>query len=164
MTTGRSLRIGEAVLGGGVLALGLFVAWETSLIRVAPNATAVSPRLFPYIVAVGLVLIGAALLREALAGHIAHEGGMAIDWRAAGIVAAALVVQLWLLEWIGWIVATASMFAAVAWAFGSRRLWLDVAIGVVLASLALAVFNYGLGLTLPAGSVFEQLMGDDDDS
>jgi putative tricarboxylic transport membrane protein len=164
MTTGRSLRIGEAALGGGVLALGLFVAWETSLIHVAPTYAATSPRLFPYIISVGLVLIGAALLREALAGHIAHEGGMALDWRAAAVVAAALVVQLWLLERIGWIVATSLMFAAVALAFGSRRVWLDVAIGVVLASLALAVFNYGLGLTLPAGSVFEQLMGEDDDS
>ena len=41
---------------------------------------------------------GLLLLREALFGHIAHERGMALDWRAAGLVGAALIVQLLLLE------------------------------------------------------------------
>jgi putative tricarboxylic transport membrane protein len=164
MTTGRSLRIGESALGAGVLALGLFVAWETSRIQVAPSYAAIGPRLFPYIVAAGLVIIGVLLLREALFGHIAHERGLALDWRATALVAAALVLQLLLLEWLGWIIATTLLFVIVARAFGSRRLLVNAAIGLVLTGLAFAVFNYGLGLSLPTGTLFEQLLGGDEDS
>ncbi len=90
MTTGRSLRVGETVLAAGVLALGLFIAIETARLQVAPTQAAVGPRLFPGLVAAGLLLVGAALLREALFGHIAHEGGFELDWPAVGLVSAGL--------------------------------------------------------------------------
>ena len=54
MTTGRGLRIGEAVLGGVVPGLGLFVAIETSLMEVAASNAAIEPRLFPFLIAFGL--------------------------------------------------------------------------------------------------------------
>ena len=164
MTTGRSLRIGEAVLGGGVLALGLFVAVETSMLEVAPTHATVGPRLFPFLVAAGLIVVGALVLRQALFGHIAHERGFELDWAAVALVSAGLIVQLLLLESLGWILATALLFVAVARAFGSRRLLLDAAIGVVLASLAFGVFNYGLGLSLPTGTLVESLLPADEES
>jgi putative tricarboxylic transport membrane protein len=158
MTTGSSLRLGESVLGGAVLALGLFVAFETYQLEVAPSQATVGPRLFPFLVAIGLIVVGAALLREALFGHIAHEGGFELDWRAVGLVSAGLVLQMLLLESLGWVVAAALLFVAATLAFGSRRLVLDAAIGVVLAGLAFVIFNYGLGLSLPTGTVIEGLL------
>lgn len=163
MTTGRSLRIGEAVLSGGVLALGLFVAVETALIEVAPSNAAVGPRLFPFLVATGLIVVGLALLREAFFGHIAHERGWELDWRAVLLVSAGLVLQMLLLESLGWIVAATLLFVAATLAFGSRRLLLDAAIGVVLTGFAFVLFNYGLGLTLPTGTVIEQLLPTEQD-
>ena len=56
------------------------------------------------------------------------------------------------------IIATTLLFVAATLAFGSRRLVLDAAIGVVLTGLAFVLFNYGLGLTLPTGTVIEQLL------
>jgi putative tricarboxylic transport membrane protein len=164
MTTGRSLRIGEAVLGGAVLALGLFVAVETSMLKVAPTHATVGPRLFPFLVAAGLVVVGALVLHQALFGHIAHERGFELDWVAVALVSAGLVAQLLLLETVGWVLATTLLFVAVARAFGSRRLAVDAAIGVVLASLAFAVFNYGLGLSLPTGTLVESLLPADEES
>lgn len=158
MTTGRSLRIGEAVLSAGVLVVGLFVAVETALIKVAPSNAAVGPRLFPFLIATGLIVVGLALLREAFFGHIAHERGWELDGRAVGLVSAGLIVQMLLLESLGWIIATTLLFLAATLAFGSRRLVLDVAIGVVLTGFAFVLFNYGLGLTLPTGTVIEQLL------
>ena len=60
MTTGSGLRIGEAVLGGVVLGLGLFIAIETSLLEVAASNAAIGPRLFPFLIAAGLLVVGAA--------------------------------------------------------------------------------------------------------
>jgi putative tricarboxylic transport membrane protein len=158
MTTGRSLRVGEAVLGGGVLALGLFIGIETALIEVAPSQATVGPRLFPFLVATGLVVVGLLVLREAFFGHVAHERGFELDWLAVALISAGLLVQMFLLETIGWIPATTILFVAVTRAFGSRRLLIDAAIGVVLASLAFVIFNYGLGLDLPLGTLIEDLL------
>ena len=75
MTTGSSLRIGEAILGGVVLGLGLFIAIETSMLEVAASNAAIGPRVFPFLIAAGLLIVGALVLRQAFFGHIAHEGG-----------------------------------------------------------------------------------------
>lgn len=155
MTAGRSLRLGEAVLGAGVLALGLFIAFETSQMEIGPGHAAVGPRLFPFLVAAGLVVVAAALLREAFFGHIAHERGFELDWLAMALVSAGLVVEMLLLEWAGWIIAAAVLFVFVARAFMSRRLVLDVLIGVALTALTFVVFSYGLDLELPAGKLPE---------
>ena len=72
MTTGRNLRWGEAAFGCGVAGLGVLIAFQTVTHAGSANAV-VGPALFPFLVAAGLVIIGAALLREAFAGHIAHD-------------------------------------------------------------------------------------------
>ena len=152
MTTGRSLRLGEAVLGGGVLAMGLFVAFETTGLR-APTGGGVGPTLFPFLIAAGMVAIGVLLLREAFFRHIAHERGLELDWVGVGLVSAGLIAQVLLLERAGWILATALLFMAAARAFGSRRLLADAALGLALAGLAFVVFTYGLDLSLPGGDL-----------
>lgn len=157
MTTGRSLRVGEMVLGGLVLALGLFIAVETAMFDVAPSQAAVGPRLFPSLVAAGLLVVGGLLLRQALAGRIAHEGGLALDWLGVALVSAGLVVQFLLVEWVGWIPATTLLFVAAARAFGSRRTLADAAMGLALAGLSFVIFSYGLDLSLPTGELWEGL-------
>jgi putative tricarboxylic transport membrane protein len=158
MTTGTSLRVGETVLGGGVLALGLFVAFQTAQMTVAPSQAMVGPRLFPFLVATGLVVVGLALLREAVFGHIAHEGGFELDWRAVALIAGGLIAQLLLLESLGWMFATTVLFVATTLAFGSRRLLVDAALGLALSGFAFVSFNYGLGLDLPVGTVVERIL------
>ena len=163
MTTVRTLRLSEAILGGAVLALGLFIAIETSQLEVAPSNAAIGPALFPFIIGGGLIVIGALLLREALFGHMAHERkGVELDWIPVVLVSAGLLAQMLLVETLGWIISTTLLFAAVARAFGSRRILLDAVIGLGLAALAFGVFNYGLDLTLPTGTVFEDLLSPDD--
>lgn len=156
MTTGRSFRIGEAVLGGGVLALGAFIAFETTR-GVGPTNAVIGPALFPYLIAASLVLVGAFLLREAFAGHVPHEGGFELDIVAVALVSAGLAAQFLLLETLGWIPSAALLFMVVARAFGSRRLVIDAALGLALAGLSFVAFNYGLDLTLPGGALGDLL-------
>ena len=162
MATTLGLRVGEAVLGGVVLGLGLFIGIETSLMEVAPSNAAIGPRLFPFLVAGGLRVVGLLELRQALFGRIAHERGFELDWRAVAWVAGGLLVQLWLIERLGWIVATALLFLAGTLAFYDRRVVLNLAIGAALAALTFWVFNDGLGLSLPVGTVFEDLLASDE--
>jgi len=129
---------------------------------VAPSNAAIGPRLFPFLVAGGLLVVGLLVLRQALFGHIAHERGFELDWRAVAWVAGGLLVQLWLIERLGWIVATALLFLAGTLAFYDRRVVLNLAIGAALAALTFWVFNDGLGLSLPVGTVFEDLLASDE--
>ena len=109
-------------------------------------------------VAAGLLVVGAALLREALAGHIAHEQGFELDGRAVALVSAGLLVELLLLEWAGWIIAATLLFVLAARAFMSRRLLVDLMLGLALAALTFLVFAYGLDLSLPVGTAIEPLL------
>ena len=158
MTTGRSLRIGESMLSLGVLALGLFIAAQTALLDVGPSQAAAGPRLFPSLIAIGLIAVGVSLLREAFFGHIAHERGWELDWRAVILVTAGLVAQMLLLESLGWIVATTLLFLATTLAFGSRQALQGIVYGVALSAFVFVSFNYGLGLDLPTGAVIERLL------
>ena len=154
MTTGRSLRIGEAVLGGGLLALGALIAVQTMLTP-SVGRSVVGPALFPYLVAGGLILVALSLLREALAGHIAHEGGLELDRLPVVVIAAGLAAQFLLIEILGWIPSAALLFVVVARAFGNRRILLNAVLGLLLAGATFAAFNYGLDLNLPYGSITE---------
>lgn len=164
MTTGRELRIGEAVLGLVVLGLGLFVTAETALMEVAPSNAAIGPRLFPFLVAAGLLVVGVLVLRQAFFGHIAHERGFELDWKAVALVAVGLLVQLLLVESLGWILATTLLYLLAALAFAERRLLVTLLIGLALTGLTFVVFNYGLGLSLPTGSVLERLLPAEDEA
>lgn len=158
MTSGRSLRLAESALALAVLGLGLFIATQTAMLQVGPAHAAVGPRLFPFLVATGLIVIGLLLLREAVFGHIAHERGIELDWRAVALISAALVAEMLLLELAGWIVAATVLFVIVAAAFGSRRFLVDALLGLVLTAGIFLVFNYGLDLSLPAGSLAERYL------
>ena len=151
MTSARGLRLGEAVLAGFVLLLGVFVAVETALLRTGPGYSAVGPKLFPWLVAAGLLLVGVALLYEARAGAVAHPGGFDLDLPPALAVTAGLVLQMVLMKPAGFVIASAVLFVAVAYAFGSRRLALNAAVGLVLCTATYVAITRGLGLVLPAG-------------
>jgi putative tricarboxylic transport membrane protein len=151
MTTARGLRLGEALLAAAVLLLGVFLAVETAWLRTGPGYAAVGPKLFPWLVAAGLVLIGVTLLREARSGEVEHPVGFDLDLPPLLLVTAGLVAQMLLMRLAGFVIASSLLFVAVARAFGSRRLLRDAAIGVVLCAVVYLAFTRGLGLTLPAG-------------
>jgi putative tricarboxylic transport membrane protein len=147
----RGLRLGEAVLAAFILLLGVFVAIETANLRTGPGYAAIGPKLFPWLVAAGLVLVGLALLYEARAGAIAHPAGFQLDLPPALAVTAGLVLQMLLMRPAGFVIATAALFVAVTYALGSRRILLNVAIGLALCAITYVAFTRGLGLVLPAG-------------
>jgi putative tricarboxylic transport membrane protein len=147
----RGLRLGEAVLAAFILLLGAFVTVETALLRTGPGYAAIGPKLIPWLVGGGLLLIGIALLYEARAGAVAHPTGFELDLPPALVVTAGLVLQMVLIKPLGFVIATAVLFIAVAYALGSRRILLNAAVGVVLCAVTYVAFTRGLGLVLPAG-------------
>ncbi len=152
------LRIGETVIGLFTLGIGLFLAIDTW--RTPPSAAqaVVGPGLFPTLIAIAMGIVGLQLLWEGYLHRFVDEDTPDLDWRAVTIVAAALASQLFLLELFGWIICGTAVFTVSAMAFGSRRHVLNLLFGLMLTSVTYLVFDYGLDLDLPTGTLIEDVI------
>ena len=156
-----------------VMALGAFVAYDSVTGLTGPGYAQVGPGVFPVIVGIGLLLAGGGLLAVAIRGQwrvtwmdlapsagpgpSATSGPCHASLRSLMLVAAALALNVVLFAPLGFIAASAVLFACVATALGSKRFILDVVIGVGLAAAIYVVFTKGLGLQLPAGDLWTSL-------
>jgi putative tricarboxylic transport membrane protein len=150
-------RIDKADLAFGVLiaALGAFLAITGQSIN-SPRAW--GPALVPMIVAGGLMLLGTLTAFSAWRTPLAQDGAASEnDWPSFLFVLAAPVAFGAMSDPLGFPLAGATLFALVARGFASRRPLLDFAIGLALAGAAYLVFAKGLGLALPAGTVFKMM-------
>lgn len=75
-----------------------------------------------------------------------HSDWSAVLWCALGFLAFALTLEV-----LGWILAAALLFWAVAHGFGSRRPLFDISLALFLSSAIYLAFAVGLGLNLPSG-------------
>ena len=147
---------GQVAVAAGVLGIGALVLWGSFYLPTGGGYAQVGPGVVPRGVGIVLVLLGALLAREAFTGGFRGvdeeaERHLPMDWPAFAWVSAGILVYGVCVEPAGFILASTALFVLVARGFKSLRWWLNIVTGVVLASLVFAVFNYGLGLTLPAG-------------
>ena len=152
--------LGPRVFAVAILAFGLFVLLGTFQISGREGFSPAGPRFFRLIVAVGLLVFGALFLlsttlrRDRYLGEKAAAEGVVTNWPTTGMVAAILVVYAFLLNPLGYIVATALLFPAVAYVLGSRgrrKFLRNLAISVALGVLVFFSFTELLGVRLPDG-------------
>jgi putative tricarboxylic transport membrane protein len=109
----------------------------------------IGPRAFPYAIAAGLALLAIATALDAWRGVFPEREPD--DYRPLAWIVGGLVVQLALVSFTGFSVATGAVFAATARAFGYRRLWISYPVGVILSLAIWLAFAEGLNLVLPSG-------------
>lgn len=136
------------------IALVLFIlagviAWDASHLKVSANYSGIGPQTFPYAIAGFMALLGVWTVFEAWRGDFpAREKDeiAPIIWVVGGLAA-----QMMLLKVAGFSIATGLLFAATARAFGQRKLWFSIPVGIVLSFVVWAIFAKLLQLSLPAG-------------
>ncbi len=74
-----------------------------------------------------------------------------MNWAAFAWITGGIILYGLLVERAGFLIASTLLFVLVARGFASRRWLLNAVIGLAVAAFIFAVFNYGLGLQLPAG-------------
>jgi len=142
-------------VAGGVLAIGALILGGSFYLPTGGGYAQVGPGVVPRVVGVGLMLLGVILLREAFGGGFSGvdeeaEAKLPMDWVAFAWVSAGIIGYGLLVEPAGFVIASTLLFVLVARGFNSRRWLLNAVTGLVLAIIVFAIFNYGLGLTLPA--------------
>ena len=147
---------GQVGVAAGVAAIGALILGGSFFLPTGGGYAQVGPGVVPRVVGVVLVILGAVLLREAFSGGFSGvdeeaEAKLPMDWPAFAWVSGGIIAYGLLVEGAGFIIASTILFVMVARGFNSRRWLLNAITGLVLAVIIFAIFNYGLGLTLPAG-------------
>lgn len=118
----------------------------------------IGPRVFPYVIGTFMVVLAVLLAIAAARGDVPQaEEGEDIDlttppdWLTVGKLVAILVLNLLLVNVLGWVITGAFLFFGCAWALGSRTLVRDVVVGLVLSVASWYFFYSGLGVPLSPG-------------
>ena len=142
------------LIAGLLLALlAALIAWSTWQMRIIPVHAKVGPQMFPYFAALALAIVGICFIIQALRNS---SGKLVADtdetnWMALGLIAFGFIFEILFIKSLGFILASTVLFMAVAMAYGSRRYFRDIAIGLIITSAAYFGFTRLLNLQLPAG-------------
>jgi len=161
-TTTTKRNTGELVLAVLLAALGVYLLVDAGAIAVPGSTNTLGPRFFPYLVGGLTVVTGAFLALRVLRGDRAPsddsedvDPDAPTDWRAVAVIAVAFLAHALLINVIGWPLAVALMFAAVAWALGAVGIVRPFLIGLAVGCIAWIVFVKALNVALPGGTVLE---------
>jgi putative tricarboxylic transport membrane protein len=156
----------ELLVALAVVILGVVILLQTQDIRVTRATARVGPRVFPWIVGGGLIVIGLWYAVELLRGQRARPAAdsedvditLPPDWTTLAGIGAGLVAYALLIEGAGFIIASAALYVITAFSMGSRKIVRDIGIGIVIAVGAYVAFSEGLGVRLPQG-ILDGLIG-----
>lgn len=146
----------DLAVGLSVTALGVLVAWLTWVIPVTPVYAVVGPKLVPAVIAAALFVLGLLLTGAALRGgwsadlsEVAEAGPRnlpALGWLLGG-----MMLNLVLIEPLGFSLAAALQFVCTARAFGSTSPLRDALIALAVCLSAFFLFVEALGVNIGAG-------------
>jgi putative tricarboxylic transport membrane protein len=142
----------ELVLALAVIAAGVSLLLGAFRIGAGAGYDRIGPRFFPYVVATGLVGLGgcyAVSMWWSRRPSAEDEPTSPVNWVAFGYLTASFLLQVVILEPVGFVLASTLQFWLVTQAFGSRTRGRDAVVAVVVALTVYLAFSRGLGLTLP---------------
>jgi putative tricarboxylic transport membrane protein len=141
-------------LAAGITAIGAIWLYGAFSLPQTAQYARIGPGLFVSVIGAALVLLGILLGLQISRGEqfAAQESEDAeadapADTRALLTAAAAAALPLVTMRHLGFPLTATLSFALIARAFGSKRLWLDLAIGLAITSIAYFGF-IRLGVTL----------------
>ena len=144
---------------GFLAVVGVLVITDAARIRhIANSNDPIGPKPVPIVLGALLLLI--AILYDddvARGGTGESEGGEDIDptspihWRTVLLLIGAFVVNLALIEPLGWVISGGLLFWGSAFALGSRHHVRNLFIAAALSLTTFYAFAIGLGVNLPAG-------------
>lgn len=137
------------VIAVALVIVAVVIFWDSARLASVTGYSPVGPATVPYAIAFCLVGLAIWTAIEAWRGDFPERDKQEIApviWVVAGLAA-----QMLLLNLAGFSIATGLLFAFTARAFGKRKLWFSIPVGIVLSFVIWVVFAQLLQLSLPAG-------------
>lgn len=137
------------VIAVALAVLAAVLVWDASKL---PSTTmyGMGPEAMPIVIAIGLVILAAGNLIDALRGNLPPRESM--DPKPVWLIIGALALLIAIIGFGGgFILATSALFVTTSAAFGRRAVMADTAIALVITTLIYLAFDKLLTLSLPAG-------------
>jgi putative tricarboxylic transport membrane protein len=141
-------------VGAAIVLIAAMLGWQTALIPSGAIYAEIGPTIVPWIVTALLCALGVSIIAEAYFGfwHVDKEHGE-FDRASLAWIAVGLGLNVALIGVLGFILASAVLFACTARAFGSMRPLRDAGIGFAVALIAYAGFDRLLGYQIGDGLI-----------
>ena len=139
--TGRGGDRAQYAVCAALALLGVFVLFDASRIGAASSSNdPIGPKPVPIILGVLLVVVAVFYAIDVARGGVGEaeagedvELGHPADWRTVGMLAAAFLLNAFLIEPLGWVISGALLFAMASFALGNRHHVRGLAIGIALS-------------------------------
>jgi putative tricarboxylic transport membrane protein len=158
INSNKSAAKGELVFTSFLFVVAVTVLVDTAGMTKSNAVGFVGPEVFAYIVGGLLLVLSGAQIIAVLRGERGTpegvEGGVAVsdpNWKAFGLLAAALVLYSFLMPILGFPIMGAVLYFMVAKAIGAKHNLRTIIIAVLLSLAIFFAFNEGLQLQLPSG-------------
>jgi putative tricarboxylic transport membrane protein len=144
---------------GFLAVVGVLVIVDAARLQhIANSNDPIGPKPVPIVLGVLLLVVAALYAVDVARGGTgeAEEGEdvdvtSPVDWRTVLLLIAAFVVNLVLIDPLGWVISGTLLFWGSAFALGSRHHIRNLVIAVALSLVTFYAFAIGLGVNLPAG-------------
>ena len=168
----KSAAKGELVFTSFLFVVAVVVLVDTAGMTKSNAVGFVGPEVFAYIVGGLLLVLSGAQIIAVLRGERGTpegvEGGVAVsdpNWKAFGLLAAALVLYSLLMPILGFPIMGAVLYFMVAKAIGAKHNLRTAVIAVLISITIFFAFNEGLQLQLPSGlETVERIMNPVDEN
>ena len=158
INSNKSAAKGELVFTSFLFVVAVVVLVDTFGMTKSNAVGFVGPEVFAYIVGGLLLVLSGAQIIAVIRGERGTpegvEGGVAVsdpNWKAFGLLAAALVLYSFLMPILGFPIMGAVLYFMVAKAIGAKHNLRTAIIAVLLSAAIFFAFNEGLQLQLPSG-------------
>lgn len=143
---------------GSLLLLGIIVFWDTYRVEQPAFNLTISPKVFPYAIAILLISLSVILMIKIIRGDVAVPEGMeageaveASDYKTFGLVLASLLAFLLLVERAGFVIAASVTFFGITVAFNNKNHGRAAIFGTLFITVVYLSFTKLLNVPLPAG-------------
>lgn len=157
----------DGAVGLVLLVIGAGLLIGTFSVHTLPGQDSLGPRLFPALIGAGLLALGLAHFVQvwrkksdapAAAPEVPVETAADLPaghWPTLGWVIGGIAAGAAIYNFLGFILAAIAIFVLTARGFEGRFKLLHVVVAVILAVIVYVGFTKGLGLRLPAGTLFK---------
>ncbi|TCO45009.1 putative tricarboxylic transport membrane protein [Kribbella antiqua] len=159
-TPSTSVKQGRSELGVALLllVLGGWAVVDALRLTEQQSPGPIDAKTIPLVVGGLLILTAVLLAIDVLRGGRGEQEagedvdlGHGSDWKTLGLLAAAFLANILLIDRLGWPISGAVLFFGTAFALGSRHLIRNAIISIVLSVGSWYLFNLALGIALPVG-------------
>lgn len=155
---GRTVDRAQYGLAAFLAVVGAYVVIDASMLESGFADDYLGPKALPYVIGAALIVLAALLAFATARGDVPEpeegddvELDRGTDWLTVAKLVGVFLANIVFIDFLGWAITGAILFAGCAAVLGSRTYIRDVIVGAVMSVGTWYGFYVALGVPIPAG-------------